>query len=106
MLMDQLDKDVDQLKEDGIEMAKAEATYRIELAKKMRELRRDGVAWSAMSDLCRGDPDIADLKEERDKREVIYKASQEALNTHKLAIRVLQDTVNKAWSAQGGRYEY
>lgn len=104
--MDGLDPDVDQLRADGIAAARADTEYRIALAKAVREIRNEGVAWGAAQDLARGRPDVAKLRQKKLEAEVIYKASQEALNTHKLATRVLQDTVNKAWSTTGGRYEY
>lgn len=105
-IYDRLDPDVEQIRQDASDYAKAEAEYRIELRKEMLAARREGVAWSAMSDLCRGVPRIAELKRRRDELRELLKASHEALNVDKLKTRILQSAIDKDWSIQGGRYEY
>ena len=42
--------------------AQANEAYRVALALKMWELRRDGVAWTVVGDLARGDAQVAKLK--------------------------------------------
>lgn len=54
----------------GRAASRAEETYRVALAAEMWRLRRDeSVAWSALADLARGKPDIAELKRKRDDAE-------------------------------------
>ena len=56
----------------GQAKAKAERDYRVALAKKMLELRAEGTPVTIISDLCRGDEEIARLKMERDIAESLY----------------------------------
>lgn len=50
--------------------AQAEEEYRKALALEMWRLRREeGVAWSSLGDLARGEPKVAELKRKRDEAE-------------------------------------
>lgn len=91
------EKRVDELRESGRNKASTEWRYRVELAKKMWELKAGGVPATGMSDLARGDEDIAMLKFYRDAAETDFKASQEALNVAKLKIRVVSDQIAREW---------
>lgn len=56
----------------------AEETYRVALAKRIVELKAEGVAWSSTADLARGDKDVARLKRERDIAEGVREAMSQA----------------------------
>ena len=97
-LEDDLDQEVDALRRAGSALAKREADYRKALAVKILEERAKGTPVTIISDLCRGDEQIADLKLLRDSAEAIYKASQEAINVKKLRVRTVSAQIDREWS--------
>lgn len=60
------------------EYAKAERLYRVALARRIWELKRDGIAVTACENLAKGDPAIAALKEERDSKEGLKETAKVA----------------------------
>ena len=52
-----------------------------------------------ISDICRGNAEIADLRFKRDVAEVDYKAAQEAINSYKLQIKILEAQRAREWGA-------
>lgn len=75
--------------------AEAEQKYRVALAQKILLERDKGTPVTIISDICRGDAEIARLKFDRDCAEVTYKAALEAINVYKLQIKVLQETIDR-----------
>ena len=96
-----LDAAVRQLGTRGRAFAEAEREYKIALAKKMLELRDGGTPVTIISDLCRGDREIARLRFERDCAEVVYKSALEAINSYKLQLRLLDAQLQREWGADG-----
>jgi hypothetical protein len=92
-----LETSLGELGKRGRESANAEQTYRVALAKKILEERDKGVPVTIISDICRGDREIARLKFERDVAEVSYSAAMEAINIYKLAIRTLDEQIGREW---------
>lgn len=86
----------------GRESAEAERQYRIALAKKILIERDKGTPVSIISDICRGEPEIAKLKFERDVADTMYKSAGEAINVFKLNIKVLEAQIDREWNS-GGR---
>lgn len=78
----------------GQAKAKAERDYRVALAKKMLELREKGTAVTIISDLCRGDEEIARLKMERDIAESLYESNMQYIYSTKLNIDIIQNQIN------------
>lgn len=112
-LHEQLDELTDMLMEElatcrtaGCRYAENEAEYRKALRVAILEERDKGTPATITSDLCRGRPDIAELKRLRDCSEAIYKSSQEAINVYKLRIRMLDAQIARIWNSgnitQGG----
>lgn len=58
--------------------AEAEAEYRQALARKIVELHDAGAAWTVATDLAKGDPEVARLKQERDVAEGVKAAADQA----------------------------
>lgn len=83
----------------GRSYAQAEKDYRVAMARKILEERDKGTPVTIISDICRGNPEIAKLRFERDCAEVVYKSALEAINAMKLQIRVLDAQVGREWSA-------
>ena len=93
-------------KTSGCQYAENEAEYRKALRLAILEERDRGTPATITSDLCRGRPEIAELKRLRDCSEAIYKASQEAINVYKLRIRMVDAQITRVWNSgnvtQGG----
>ena len=94
-----LDMAIKQLGIRGKAYAQAERDYRIAMARKVMEEREKGTPVTIISDVCRGNPEIAKLRFERDCSEVVYKSAMEAINAMKLQIRILDAQVEREWHA-------
>jgi hypothetical protein len=81
----------------GRAYGEAEQNYRIALAKKILEEREKGTPVTIISDICRGDKEIARLKFERDVAETTYKSAAEAIQVYKIQIRVLENTIEREY---------
>ena len=81
-------------KKRGQDYAKAYKEYRIKVAKKLLELRTEGMPVTIAYDIARGDEDVASAKEKEIIAESLYKSCQEAINTYKLQIKILQAQIN------------
>ena len=97
----QLDKAVERLPGTGKYFAQSEQNYRIALARRILEERAKGTPVTIISDICRGDREIAKLRFERDCAEVMYKSALEAINTIKLEIRILDAQIEREWGNAG-----
>ena len=94
-----LDAAVKQLGVRGKAYAQAERDYKVALSKKIMEERASGTPVTIISDVCRGDAEIARLRFERDCAEVVYKSAMEAIQSIKLQIRILDAQVAREWGA-------
>lgn len=92
-----LDAAIRELKARGSAYAQAERDYRVAMAKRILYERDKGTPVTIISDLCRGDQEIAKLRFERDVAEVVYKSAQEAINGYKLQIRILDSQIDREW---------
>lgn len=63
-------------------LAVAEESYRVELAKRIVELRADGQAATVCADLARGDAKVAGLRRRRDIADGVYEAVKQAAWRH------------------------
>ena len=97
-LIKKLDVSVKSLRNTGSEYAKAYTDYRVALAKELMILKEEGYAITLAGDIARGKPEIAKLKFKEISTEAIYKANQEAINSTKLQIKIIQEQINKEWS--------
>lgn len=92
-----LDAAVRQLGIRGRAYAQAEHDYRVAMRKKILEERVNGTPVTIISDLCRGDPDVAKLRIERDIALTVYESAKEAIQTYKLQIRILDAQIEREW---------
>lgn len=81
--------------------AKAQCDYRIALAKKELELRSEKYPASLVYDIARGDENVAKLKQNEINTEGVYKANQEAINSIKLQIRLLDNQISREYGNAG-----
>lgn len=89
-----LNNAIKELRVRGQVKAKAERDYRVALAKKMLELRAEGTPVTIISDLCRGNEKIAELKMKRDIAESLYNSNMQAIYNYKLNIDIIQNQIN------------
>lgn len=92
-----LTKALEQYKQRGREYATAYRTYRVLVAKELLRLKADGMPVTIAYDVARGNEEVADAKEKEIIAESLYKSCQEAINTYKLQIKILQEQINKEY---------
>jgi hypothetical protein len=97
-----LDKALQQLGNRGRTYAQAEQDYRVALAKKIAIEREKSTPVTIISDICRGDKDIALAKFQRDVAEITYDSAKEAINVYKLQIKVLENQIDREWRYADG----
>lgn len=93
-----LDTAVRELGSRGRSYADAEREYRVALAQRILVERDKGVPVTIISDLCRGNQEIAVLRFKKDCAEVGYKAAFEAINSYKLQIRIIENQIEREWA--------
>ncbi len=96
--MHDLDVSIKSLRKTGEDYARAYTQYRVALAKELVKLKDEGYAITLAGDIARGKPEIAHLKFLEISKEAIYKANLESINATKLAIKIIQEQINKEWS--------
>lgn len=82
-------------KKRGTDYAKAYKNYRILLSQELLKLKAEGMPVTIAYDIARGTEHIANAKEQEIITECLYKSCQEAINTFKLQIKILQEKINK-----------
>lgn len=82
----------------GREYAQTEMDYRVVLNQKILTERDKGTPVTIISDVCRGDREVAKHKFQRDVAEVMYKAAEEAIQCYKLGIRMLDSQISREWN--------
>lgn len=93
----QLDKAIRDLRGNGTAYAEAERDYKILLRQEVLKLRDEGTAIGVIDKICYGIPSVAEARYKRDVAEAIYKANQEAINSLKLQIRIIDNQVAREW---------
>lgn len=92
-----LDVAVKELRARGTAFAQAEHDYRVAKAKAILDEREKGTPATLTADIVKGRSDIAKLCFERDCAEVVYKSAQEAINSLKLQLRLIEAQVSREW---------
>lgn len=93
----QLDKAILDLRGNGTAYAEKEKNYKILLRQEVLKLRDEGVAIGVIDKICYGIPSVAEARYQRDCAEAVYKANQEAINSLKLQIRIIDNQVSREW---------
>lgn len=92
-----LQKSLEKLKETGRAYADAERDYKIILRQEVLKLRDEGQAIGVITLICYGIPEVAEARRKRDIAEALYKANQEAINTYKLKIKLIESQIGREW---------
>lgn len=82
-------------KKRGTDYAKAYKNYRMLLSQELLKLKAEGMPVTIAYDIARGTEQVANAKEQEIITECLYKSCQEAINTYKLQIKILQENMNK-----------
>ena len=93
----QLDKAILDLRGNGTAYAESEKNYKILLRQEVLKLRDEGVAIGVIDKICYGIPSVAEARFTRDIAECVYKANQEAINSLKLQIRIIDNQISREY---------
>ena len=96
--LEQLSTSLKKLRQTGSEYAKMERDYKILLRQEVLKLRDEGEAIGVIQLTCYGIPSVAEARFKRDVAEAIYKANQEAINTLKLEIRLIESQLQREYT--------
>lgn len=94
-LNDYLTSALSEYKKRGKEYAQAYKKYRMLLSQELLRLKAEGMPVTIAYDIARGTEIVANAKEQEIITECLYKSCQEAINTFKLQIKILQENINK-----------
>lgn len=93
-----LNKALEKFKSRGIAYAKAYSNYRKLLAQELLRLKAEGMPVTLAYDVARGKEEIANAKEQEIIAETLYKSCQEAINSYKLQMKILQEQIEKEYN--------
>ena len=94
----QLELSVKELRTSGTNYAKAERDYKILLRTECLKLRDEGMVIGMIDKTCYGLPTVAEARYMRDIAKTVYEANQDAINSLKLQIRVIEAQINREWN--------
>lgn len=95
----QLDASIRQLRKNGTEYAEAERDYKVLLRTECLKLRDEGMAIGMISLTCYGIPSVAEARFRRDIAKTVYEANQEAINSLKLQLRLIESQIQREWGS-------
>lgn len=93
----ELEVSIRSLRKTGQNYAEAERDYKILLRQEVLKLRDEGQAIGVITLTCYGIPSVAEARFRRDTAEAIYKANQEAINSIKLQLRLLESQIQREY---------
>lgn len=93
----QLDISIRTLRKSGTAYAEAERDYKVLLRTECLKLRDSGMAIGLIDKTCYGIPAVAEARFKRDVAEAVYKANQEAINSIKLQMRLIEGQLSREW---------
>lgn len=96
----ELNISIQSLRKTGTEFAEAERDYKIKLREEALKLRAEkGMPVTLIQQVVYGVPEVAQKRYMRDVKEAVYQANQEAINSIKLQIRVIENQLQREWGA-------
>lgn len=100
-LLNDLNISIKKLRETGTDFAEAEKDYKITLRQEALKLRAEkGMPVTLIQQVVYGVPEVAEKRFKRDVKEAVYQANQEAINSIKLQIRVIEGQLNREWNSK------
>ena len=98
----QLEASIKLLRQNGTAYAQAERDYKILLRQECLKLRDEGMAIGMINMTAYGIPSVAEARFKRDVAETVYKANQEAINSIKLQLRLIEGQIQREWGQSNG----
>ncbi len=98
----QLEASIKQLRQNGTAYAQAEMEYKMLLRQECLRLRDEGMAIGMIDKTAYGIPSVAQARFKRDVAETVYKANQEAINSIKLQLRLIENQISREWGQVNG----
>ena len=92
-----LNASIKSLKTTSQAYATAEKEYKILLRQECLRLRDEGMAIGMITLTCYGIPAVAEARFNRDIAQANYQANQEAIQSFKLQIRLLDNQISREW---------
>lgn len=93
----ELDVCVRELRKSGTAYAEAERAYNIKKREVSLRLRAEDMPIGMIQLTCRGVPEVANLRFERDVAETVYRANVEAINSCKLHLKLIEAQIEREW---------
>lgn len=93
-----LDKAINDLANNGYDLAEKQRIYKIAINKKALQLRSEDMPVTLINQVIYGYEDIAALRFERDTAQVKYNANNEYINTLKLQLRILENQLSREYA--------
>ena len=98
-LLDELFSATHEIENRGKTLAEAERLYRVALAKRTLELKQAGYPVTVITDITRGDENVASLRFDRDVAREMLKAIYERINVMKWQLKVVQDSIKMEYNS-------
>lgn len=95
-LQKELDSAVRKMGINGMKRAEAEHDYRVAKGKETLKLHDQGMPATLIKTLV--DANTADLRQERDTRDALYKTAQEKINALKIHINTVREEIEREWT--------
>lgn len=96
--INQLNISVKELRKSGTAYAQAERDYKILLREECLKLRSEGMPIGMIDKTCYGLPSVAEKRYIRDVAKTVYEANQDAINSLKLQIRIIESQINREFN--------
>lgn len=90
-------KSLSEYKNYAKDYAMKEQTYRIALSKRLMQRKSEGYSVTNLSDIVRGEEDIAKLKFERDIAEGLMKSAEKGTDFYKLYAKLMESQTAREW---------
>lgn len=94
----ELEISIKSLRQTGTKYAQAEKDYKVLLRQECLTLRDEGMAIGMIDKTCYGIPSVAEARFKRDVAEAVYKANQEAINSIKLQMRLIESQLSREYN--------
>ena len=95
----ELEVSVKTLRQSGTNYAQAERDYKVLLRQECLKLRDEGMAIGMIDKTCYGIPSVAEARFKRDVAEAVYRANQEAINSIKLQMRLIESQIQREYGS-------
>lgn len=92
---------IKEMRKSGTAYAQAEREYKVKLREWCLKLRAQDMPIGLIDKTCYGIPEVADMRFKRDVAETVWKANQEAVNSIKLQLRILDNQLQREWGQAG-----